>query len=171
MHFADEESKCDWEWRGENTIYYLDELKLNRTCFVWTTRCACVRHSKVAGKKCVIWKRHDEKNSLFDFLEHAKLKKSKFSNFTRANVELHGLNIILFNLIWEVNVRCAIHNKVFSYSMRKCSKKVTHFCILQNISHPWFWSNLKATAKWWFSKTDSSLYINASSEPKTSTRN
>lgn len=44
-------------------------------------------------------------------------------------------------------------------------ERTTYFCILQNISHPWFWSNLKATAKWWFSNTDSSLYINASSEP------
>lgn len=34
-----------------------------------------------------------------------------------------------------------------------------------NMSHSDFWVSLNATAKWWFSSTDSSLYINASSEP------
>ena len=32
-------------------------------------------------------------------------------------------------------------------------------------SHDSSWSSLNATARWWFSSTDSSLYINASSEP------
>ena len=42
------------------------------------------------------------------------------------------------------------------------------FCLrvrLTKISHSGVWSSLKATAKWWFSSTDSSLYIRASSEP------
>jgi len=34
-----------------------------------------------------------------------------------------------------------------------------------NMSHPSFCKSLKATAKWWFSSTDSSLYIRANSEP------
>ena len=37
---------------------------------------------------------------------------------------------------------------------------------LTKISHSFVWSNLKATARWWFSNTDSSLYISANSEPE-----
>ena len=43
------------------------------------------------------------------------------------------------------------------------------FCFLvrfTKISQSGFCSSLKATARWWFSSTDSSLYIRASSEPK-----
>ena len=36
---------------------------------------------------------------------------------------------------------------------------------LAKISHSGFWRSLKATAKWWFSNTDSSLYMRANSEP------
>ena len=36
-----------------------------------------------------------------------------------------------------------------------------------NTSHPGSCSSLKATAKWWFSSTDSSLYINANSDAST----
>ena len=35
---------------------------------------------------------------------------------------------------------------------------------LTKISQSGFWRSLKATARWWFSRTDSSLYIMASSE-------
>lgn len=41
----------------------------------------------------------------------------------------------------------------------------TYFWRCWKISHSSFCNNLKATAKWWFSSTDSSLYIIASSEP------
>lgn len=41
----------------------------------------------------------------------------------------------------------------------------TYFWRFWKISHSSFCNNLKATAKWWFSSTDSSLYIIASSEP------
>ena len=48
------------------------------------------------------------------------------------------------------------------------------FCFLvrfTKISQSGFCSSLKATARWWFSSTDSSLYIRASSEPKHETMN
>jgi hypothetical protein len=35
---------------------------------------------------------------------------------------------------------------------------------LAKILHWLFWSSLNATARWWFSRTDSSLYIRANSE-------
>ena len=41
---------------------------------------------------------------------------------------------------------------------------------LLKMSQSVFCNNLKATARWWFSNTDSSLYMRANSEPKQETR-
>lgn len=57
------------------------------------------------------------------------------------------------------------HKTQFSATFARRRRWATYFWRFWKISHSSFCNNLKATAKWWFSSTDSSLYIIASSEP------
>lgn len=51
-------------------------------------------------------------------------------------------------------------------TLARLPRLLAYFWRFWKISHSSFCNNLKATAKWWFSSTDSSLYIIASSEPE-----
>lgn len=58
--------------------------------------------------------------------------------------------------------------QVVTHTMPMTMRRSACLCLMGTfcrMSQPVSWSSLNATAKWWFSSTDSSLYISANSDP------
>ena len=106
-----------------------------------------------------VWSKIQKSNKIL----HSKMKAGanlaltqRFSNSNGIGLRCVFLNTLYLSIINQAHLTISI-----TIFLNVCLCFLVRFT---NISQSGFWRSLKATARWWFSRTDSSLYMMASSE-------